>query len=459
MASEIKLQALKENVDTVEVNAVRVAPGDVVAKDQPLLEVQADKAALDVPSPVAGRVTQVLVKPGDQVKIGQTYCVIEGNGEAAAPAAPAKEKEKEKGKDSAPARTAEHVIARTEEETKEPTAAERRGIEKALPPEPRPAAQAPAAPKPPAFERRAPGPNERVAPAGPATRRLARELGVDLRQVRGSGRQGRVVEEDVKEYVRQLASGPPLALPAAGGAGAAPPLPDFSEWGPVDAQPLGAVRKATARQMALAWSLVPHVTQHDLADVTDLDAFRKQQDGKGPKLTVTAFVLKAAAILLRELPHFNSSLDLANNRLVLKRYYHVGVAVDTEGGLLVPVIRDVDKKSIHQLAAELSATAERARQRKLEAAELRGGTFTITNLGGIGGTAFTPIVNYPEVAILGLSRSRLEPVVHGGAVVPRLMLPLSLSYDHRVIDGAAAARFTRRLAEMLENPLLMLLQA
>jgi pyruvate dehydrogenase E2 component (dihydrolipoamide acetyltransferase) len=449
MASEIKLQALKENVDTVEVNAVRVAPGDVVAKDQPLLEVQADKAALDVPSPVAGRVTQVLVKPGDQVKIGQTYCVIEGNGEAAAPP-----KEKEKGKDAAPARTAEQVIGRTEEETKEPTTAERRGIEKALPPEPRPA------PKPPAFERHVPGPNERVVPAGPATRRLARELGVDLRQVRGTGRQGRVVEEDVKEYVRQLSSGPPpAALPAAGGAAQAPPLPDFSEWGPVDAQPLGAVRKATARQMALAWSLVPHVTQHDLADVTDLDAFRRQQDGKDPKLTVTAFVLKAAAILLRQFPHFNSSLDLANGRLVLKRYYHVGVAVDTEGGLLVPVIRDVDKKSVHQLAAELTATAERARQRKLDAAELRGGTFTVTNLGGIGGTAFTPIVNYPEVAILGLSRSRLEPVVRGGQVVPRLMLPLSLSYDHRVIDGAAAARFTRRLAEMLENPLLMLLQA
>ncbi|HZY88274.1 MAG TPA: 2-oxo acid dehydrogenase subunit E2 [Gemmataceae bacterium] len=448
MASEIKLQALKENVDTVEVNAVKVAPGDVVAKDQTLLEVQADKAALDVPSPVAGRVTRVLVKPGDQVKIGQTYCVIEGgNGEAAAPAAPAA------ARADGPARTAEQVVGRTEEETKEPTAAERRGIEKALPPQP-------AAAKAPAFERHAPGPNERVVPAGPATRRLARELGIDLRQVRGSGRQGRVVEEDVKEYVRQLAAGPPpLALPATGGAAQAPPLPDFSQWGPVEPQPLGAVRKATARQMALAWSMVPHVTQHDLADITDLDAFRKQQDGKGPKLTVTAFVLKAAAILLREFPSFNSSLDLANNRLVLKRYYHVGVAVDTEGGLLVPVIRDVDRKSVHELAAELTATAERARQRKLDAAELRGGTFTITNLGGIGGTAFTPIVNYPEVAILGLSRGRLEPVVRGGAVVPRLLLPLSLSYDHRVIDGAAAARFTRRLAEMLENPLLMLLQA
>jgi pyruvate dehydrogenase E2 component (dihydrolipoamide acetyltransferase) len=193
--------------------------------------------------------------------------------------------------------------------------------------------------------------------------------------------------------------------------------------------------------MSLAWSQVPHVTQHDLADVTDLEAFRKQQDGRGPKLTVTAFALKAAAIALREFPTFNSSLDLAANQLVLKQYIHIGVAVDTENGLLVPVIRDVNKKSVNQLAEELTAIAERARQRKLDGAELKGGTFTITNLGGIGGTAFTPIVNFPEVAI------------------PRLMLPLSLSYDHRVIDGAAAARFTRRLAELLENPLVMLLHA
>jgi pyruvate dehydrogenase E2 component (dihydrolipoamide acetyltransferase) len=209
--------------------------------------------------------------------------------------------------------------------------------------------------------------------------------------------------------------------------------------------------------MSLAWSQVPHVTQHDLADVTDLDAFRKQQEGKGPKLTVTAFALKAAAALLREFPRFNASLDSAGGRLILKRYYHIGVAVDTDNGLLVPVLRDVDKKGVRQLAEELSAVAERARQKKIDPNELRGGTFTITNLGGIGGTAFTPIVNYPEVAILGLSRSRLEPVVRGGQVVPRLILPLSLSYDHRVIDGAAAARFTRRFAELLENPLLMLL--
>jgi pyruvate dehydrogenase E2 component (dihydrolipoamide acetyltransferase) len=316
-------------------------------------------------------------------------------------------------------------------------------------------------PQQPVIERPSPAPppaQEKIVPAGPATRRLARELGVDLRQVHGSGRHGRVVEEDIKDYVRQLASEPALAMPTAGLGAQAPPLPNFEEWGPVETQPLGAMRKAIARQMSLAWSLIPHVTQHDLADITDLEAFRKQQsEGKGPKLTVTAFILRASAIALSEFPNFNASIDVAGSRLILKRYYHIGVAVDTENGLLVPVLRDVDKKHVREIGEELNAIAQRARDRKLEAAELKGGTFTITNLGGIGGTAFTPIVNYPEVAILGLSRSRLEPVVRGGQIVPRLMLPLSLSYDHRVIDGAAAARFTRRLAELLENPLMMLL--
>jgi pyruvate dehydrogenase E2 component (dihydrolipoamide acetyltransferase) len=441
MANEIKLQALKENVESVEVNAVKIAPGDVVTRDQALLEVQADKAALDVPSPVAGRVKQVLVKPGDQIKVGQVYCVIETNGEPA-PAA-------------APTVRPETAAVRQLEETREPMPAERRAVARAVAETPPPR---PSTPTPPTVAPTAAPVNEAVVPAGPATRRLARELGIDLHQVRGTGRNGRVVEEDIKEYVRQLSAGTNNVASPAAGPVQAPPLPNFEEWGPVEAQPLGAVRRATARQMSLAWSLIPHVTQHDLADITDLEAFRKQQsEGKGPKLTVTAFALKAVAQLLREFPTFNASLDLAGGRLILKRHYHIGVAVDTDNGLLVPVLRDVDKKGVRQLAEELTAAAERARQRKLDSRELRGGTFTITNLGGIGGTGFTPIVNWPEVAILGMSRSRLEPVVRGGQVVPRLMLPLSLSYDHRVIDGAAAARFTRRLAEMLENPMLMLL--
>jgi pyruvate dehydrogenase E2 component (dihydrolipoamide acetyltransferase) len=443
MASEIKLQALKENVDTVEVNAVKVSAGDTVAKDQPLLEVQADKAALEVPSPVAGRVTKILVKPGDQISTGQVYCLIEGsNGEAAvAPSAKA---------EPAAARTPEPAPA-PKKETPAPAA------------RPAPTVQPLHKTQQRVIDHPSPAPppsHEKIVPAGPATRRLARELGVDLSQVRGTGRHGRVVEEDIKEYVRQLASG--AAPMGGGGTGVspvqAPPLPNFEEWGPIEAQPMGAVRKATARQMSLAWSLIPHVTQHDHADITELETFRKQQaESKGPKLTLTAFALRASAMALHEFPNFNASIDVAGGKLILKRYYHIGVAVDTEGGLLVPVLRDVDKKHVRELAEELNAIAQRARDRKLDSAELKGGTFTITNLGGIGGTAFTPIVNYPEVAILGLSRSRLEPVVRDGQIVPRLMLPLSLSYDHRVIDGAAAARFTRRLAELLENPLMMLL--
>jgi pyruvate dehydrogenase E2 component (dihydrolipoamide acetyltransferase) len=438
MASEIKLQALKENVESVEVNAVKVAPGDVVAKDQALLEVQADKAALDVPSPVAGRVAKVLVKAGDQIKVGQPYVVIEQT-DGAAPEV------KEDKPEKAAARTAEQ-----EQEPSPPhTAAVTTAAREAKTGNGQPAAPRPAVPP-------APSKTGKVPLAGPATRHLARELGVDLENVSGSGRNGRITPDDVKAYVRQLAATPaPTAAAPAAGAMAAPRLPDFTKFGPVEAQPLSRVRKLTAGQMSLAWSLIPHVTQHDLADVTDLEAFRKAQKS-GPKLTVTAFALKASAIALKEFPTFNASLDLASGQLILKRYYHIGVAVDTEGGLLVPVLRDVDRKSVAELAQELTDVAELARKGK---GDMQGGTFTITNLGGIGGTGFTPIVNWPEVAILGMSRSRLEPVVRDGQVVPRLMLPLSLSYDHRVIDGAAAARFTRRLAEMLENPLLMLLHA
>jgi pyruvate dehydrogenase E2 component (dihydrolipoamide acetyltransferase) len=289
-----------------------------------------------------------------------------------------------------------------------------------------------------------------ILPASPATRWLARKLGVDLYQVHGTGPNGRITEQDVKNQFHKPGGGGLAGIQV-------PPLPDFASFGPIEAQNLSRVRRLTAKQMSLAWGLIPHVTQHDVADITDLEAFRKQQvQATGLKLTVTAFALKASAIVLQQFPSFNASLDLDSGKLILKRYYHIGVAVNTDAGLLVPVLRDVDKKSIEELARELNDKAERARQGK---ADLQGGTFTITNLGGFGGTGFTPIVNYPEVAILGLSRARLEPVIRDGQVVPRLLLPLSLSYDHRVIDGAAAAQFTRRLAELLENPLLMLMRA
>jgi pyruvate dehydrogenase E2 component (dihydrolipoamide acetyltransferase) len=298
---------------------------------------------------------------------------------------------------------------------------------------------------------RVPGGDGVLPLAGPATRNLARRLGVDLRQVRGSGKHGRITPPDVEAFVKhRLTSGPSV------GAVEVPELPDFEEFGPVERQPLKPVRRATAEHVSLCWRVIPHVTQHDEADVTDLEAFRQQQKAAGVKLTVTAFALKACAIALERFPEFNASLDTVGEQLILKKYVNVGVAVDTEHGLLVPVIRDVDKKSVQELGQELTRVAEAARKRK---ADMTGGCFTISNLGGIGGTGFSPIVNWPEVAILGISRGQQTAVYRDGQLVPRLLLPLSLSYDHRVIDGAAAARFARFVAELLENPWKMLMHA
>ena len=422
MSIEFKLQALKENVEIVEVNAIKVNLGDIVTKDQPLIEVQADKAALEVPSPAAGKITQILIKQGDQVKIGQLIFVIDPVGAGAAVASSSPPPVPQKTPVAAPIHAPAAVPVATATATK-------------------------TAPIVLAHD------DNKVIPAGPSTRRIARELGVDLGHVPGTGRHGRVSEDDVRSFVRGSGSNG-----SSGGSISVPPLPRFEDFGTVERQPMSAIRRATARQMSLSWSIVPHVTQSDVSDITDFEAFRKSQS-KGPKFTISAFAMKAVVVLLKEYPVFNSSIDVAGNQIIHKKFYNIGVAVDTENGLLVPVIRDVDKKSIVELAEELTSIAERARQRKLDSKDLTGGTFTITNLGGIGGTGFTPIVNYPEVAILGISRGRLQPVVHNGEIVPRLMMPLSLSYDHRVIDGAVAARFTRRLAEMLENPYQLLIHA
>ena len=402
MQSEIKLAKLKEGVDSVVVQELLVGPGQAVEKDQPLMTVNADKSTFPVNAPMAGKLVKFAVAVDDEIKIGAIYCVIDGgNGEA-----PSKEKPKEAVKETP----------------------------KAAPKEPTPTkpVEAPLAPV-------------GVYPASPSTRWLARKLGIDLAAVRGSGPNGRITEEDVKNSRGGSSVGSGIQIP---------PMPRFEDFGPVKREKLTPVRKITAQRMSLAWTVIPHVTQNDIADITDLEGFRKQQDAKGVKLTVLAFALKASAIALKMFPTFNSSLDLASNQLVLKQFYNVGVAVDTKAGLLVPVIRDVDKKSVEQLGKELIEVGEKARNGQ---ADMNGGTFTITNLGGIGGTGFTPIVNYPEVAILGMSRARLQPVIVDGAVVPRLILPLSVSYDHRVIDGATAARFARKLAEMLENPWMMVM--
>jgi pyruvate dehydrogenase E2 component (dihydrolipoamide acetyltransferase) len=449
MASEIKLPELGENLEGGDVLDIKVNPGDTVQEGQALLEIDAEKSTVEVPSPLAGQITQVLVKRGDHVLVSQPIALIEAGAAATASTAKAPARLDPRTTEAGPGNSGPTPVPgrRSNQAVIEPQG----GVH-------RPAATTAERPPgdglrqeemPPAVRQ-----GHRLVLAGPATRRLARELGVDLGRVPGSGAAGRVTQEDVKAYVRQVASG---SVSRAAGLAQAPPLPDFSKWGAVERQPMDAVRRTTAAQMSLAWSLIPHVTQHDLADVTDLEAFRKRQEGSGPKLTVTAFALKAAAGALRQFPQFNASLDVAGGQVVLKRYYHIGVAVDTGRGLLVPVIRDVDRKGVRELAQELTEVAERARQKRIPIEEMRGGTFTITNLGGVGGTGFTPIVNYPEVAILGLSRARVQPVFLNGAVVPRLILPLSLTYDHRLIDGADAARFTRRMAEMLENPLLILL--
>jgi pyruvate dehydrogenase E2 component (dihydrolipoamide acetyltransferase) len=380
-----------------------------------------------IPAPVAGKITQLHVKKGDHVATGQAIANIEERDGKAPPA------------------KAEPPAAATPKEAPSPEKQPERSSAPApsAKPQPSPAPRVSAAPS-----------DGGVVHAGPATRRLAREWGINLTQVPGSGVKGRVTQDDIRAYVRDLAAG--------GGAGRAakvPTLPDFGKWGPVEAKPLDSIRKRTAEHMSLCWSLIPHVTHHDFADVTDIEAFRKQQDEKGPKLTVTAFVLKALAVLLKQMPQFNASLDDAGGQLIYKNYCHLGVAVDTEKGLVVPVLRDVDKKSVQDIAREMAETADRARQGKLKPDDMQGGTFTVSNLGGIGGVAFSPIVNWPQVAIVGLSRSRPQPVWKDGAWIARLHMPMSLSYDHRVIDGAAAARFCRRLAELLENPLVMLLHA
>jgi pyruvate dehydrogenase E2 component (dihydrolipoamide acetyltransferase) len=303
------------------------------------------------------------------------------------------------------------------------------------------------------------------APAAPSVRRLARELGMDINEVPGTGPGGRISQNDVKNYVKQvnLARKAAPATPAAGTAPAPPPLPDFSKWGEVEKERMSGIRRATARQMSLAWTTIPHVTNFDKADITELEQLRKRYAKKaeaaGGKLTVTAILLKVVAAALKQFPKLNASIDTANEEVIYKKYYHIGMAVDTDRGLLVPSIRNVDKKSIIQLSRELGEVAGKARDRKLSLDEMQGSTFTITNLGGIGGTNFTPIVNHPEVAILGVARGSKEAIFRDGAFEPRMMMPLALSYDHRLIDGADAARFLRWICEALEDPFILALEA
>ena len=430
----------------VPVIEVLVAVGDTVAKDQGLVTLESDKATLEVPSSFAGVVKELKVKLGDTLSEGSVVALIETSEGTAAQAVPA----------SAP------VAAPAPAEKPAPAAAPAPVSAPPPPAAPAPVAtQAVAVQTPPVEFGAASVLPENVPYASPAVRLFARELGVDLLQIKGSANNGRISKEDVQRYVKAaLTGGAPAAAAVAGGGGLnlLPwPKVDFSKFGETETVPLSRIKKISGANLARNWAMIPHVTQFDQADITDLEALRVQLNAEqekaksGVKLTMLAFLLKASAAALKQFPDFNASLDATGENLTLKKYVHVGFAADTPNGLVVPVIRDVDKKGVLQIAVEMGELAKKARDGKLGPAEMSGGCFSISSLGGIGGTAFTPIINAPEVAILGVSKSSLQPVWDGKQFVPRLTLPLSLSYDHRVIDGAAAARFTSYLAQVLAD--------
>lgn len=435
---QFKIPELGENIEEATVIKVIAKVGDQVSKDQPLMELETDKATVEVPSSVSGVVKEVRIKEGDKAKVGETVFIIAAGEEAETTEAPVE----------AQPPAAEEAVE--EEVQPEPEAKPQpKGVE----------AEAPAQ-LPEGHRRYRPDAIAKVAPAAPSVRRFAREIGIDINTVTGSGPRGRISIEDVKKHARQFRSQKEATAGLPGVT--APSLPDFSKWGEIERKPMTGIRLKTAQNMIVSWLSVARVTQYDKADITELEEDRKKFGSKvevaGGKLTVTAILLKVLASALKTFPQFNASIDMAKNEIIYKKYYHVGVAVDTDRGLLVPVIRDVDKKNILQLSVDLSEAAEKARNKKLSLEEMQGGTFTITNLGGIGGTAFSPIVYYPQAAILGISRSSMEPVYIDGKFEPRLMLPLSLSYDHRLIDGADAARFLRWVAEALKDPFLIALE-
>jgi pyruvate dehydrogenase E2 component (dihydrolipoamide acetyltransferase) len=474
MAVEFTLPELGENVEKGDVIRVLVSPGDVVKTDQAVLELETDKATIEVPTNVGGKVSEVKVKPGDKVSVGQVVLVLDSGVKA-------DEGSKAERPKAPEARSAEAAATQSANRRAEDAPAPGRT-------EPTPEVRPPAASKPAsvvdiAAARQAPSAGRQEAPgsareapaagreaaapavarstdsgaavaAAPSVRRYARELGVNIADVSGTGPGGRIGQDDVKQFVKTT-MGMPGGAP---GAARARALPDFSKWGEVDVRPMSNIRRKTAEHLSAAWQ-APHVTQHDQSDVTALEEFRKtygpRVEKAGGKLTVTAVVIRILASAIAKYPQFASSVDMANDAIVFKKYIHIGVAVDTPNGLLVPVIRDVDRKTITEIAVELAQVSQKARDKKLTLEEMAGSVFSVTNLGGIGGTAFTPIINQPEVAILGLSRAGTAPVWKGTGFVPREMLPLSLSYDHRVIDGADAARFLRFVAEALEQPLTM----
>jgi pyruvate dehydrogenase E2 component (dihydrolipoamide acetyltransferase) len=450
-ATEFKLPELGENISQGDLVRLMISPGAKVAEGQPVMELETDKAVVEVPSSVSGIVKEVKVKEGEKIKVGQVIFTLAGAApaqfEPARRTAPVEHVSGQHG-----ARLAFQAAIRAEGKTEE----------EALPPD-----QPQSAPQtftmPVQLGKVAGTEHRQPIPAAPSVRRLAREVGVDIYEVKGSGPGGRISEDDVKAHAKALlaAATSAQAQPRVGHL-AAPQLPDFAKWGKIERVSMRGVRRKTAEHLSESWITIPHVTQHDRADITELEQLRARfaprAEEAGGKMTVTAIALKVCAAALKVFPQFNASIDIEKEEIIYKQYIHIGVAADTDRGLLVPVIRDVDKKNIVELAVELAQISKKAREKKLTPADMEGGTFTITNLGGIGGIAFTPIVNHPEVAILGISRSRTEPEWINNKFEPRLILPLSLSYDHRLIDGADAARFLRWVAEAFEQPFLLSVQ-
>jgi len=452
-ASEFRLQELGENISQGDLVRLMIAPGAKVSEGQPVMELETDKAVVEVPSSVTGIVNEVKVKEGEKIKVGQVIFTLQGAGSSQAEMTRPQSQPVEHVSGQHGARLAFQAAIRAEGKTEE----------QALPPDqpmPRPAAFS----MPIQLGKVAGTEHREAVPAAPHTRRLARELGVDIYEVKGTGPGGRISEDDVKAHAKAALTAIASAAQAPPRAGhfIAPKLPDFAKWGKIERVSMRGVRRKTAEHLAESWNTIPHVTQHDRADITELEhlraRFAPKAEQAGGKMTVTAIALKVCAAALKVFPQFNATIDMEQEEIIYKQYIHIGVAADTDRGLLVPVIRDVDKKNIVELVVELSQISQKARDKKITVADMEGGTFTITNLGGIGGTAFTPIVNHPEVAILGLSRSRMEPEWIGGKFEPRLILPLSLSYDHRLIDGADAARFLRWVAEAFEQPFLLSVQ-
>jgi len=473
--TEVKVPDLGDFAD-VPVIEVHVAAGDVISAEDPLITLESDKAAMDIPSPADGVITELRVKLGDQVSEGSVILLLDAAGAAAEPAVPG-----DAAPDGpAPAGPAPDGPAPDGPAPDGPAPDGPTLIDQQEPPsqaadDPVAAAQEPArrsaeagglpaagtSPPVTAVEAAGPADTDAGPHAGPGVRRLARELDLDLAAISGTGPKGRIVKDDLLAAVAgpggAAAGGAPAAAGAPGPGAGIPPIPaqDFTKFGPVETRPLSRIERLSGPHLHRSWLNIPHVTHNDEADITELEVYRKELDtaakAEGYRVTLLAFLMKAAVSALREFPKFNSSLTPEQDALIYKSYYHIGVAVDTPDGLVVPVLRDVDRKGVAELSRELASVSARAREGKLAMADLQGGSFTISSLGGIGGTAFTPIVNAPEVAILGVVRSRTAPVWDGAAFTPRLMLPLSLSYDHRVIDGALAARFARHLCYLLAD--------